>query len=162
MAKAWPRSTFTGFDFHQASIETARQRAASAGVDAKVKFEVASATEFPGQGYDLVAHFDCLHDLPDPVGAARRAREALAKDGTWMIVEPFAGDTVAENLSPVGRVFYAASTMLCVPNSLAFHGEALGAQAGEARIGKVAKQAGFGTFRRATQTPFNLVFEARV
>jgi SAM-dependent methyltransferase len=161
MAKAWPRSTFTGFDFHDGSIETARRRAETAGVADRVKFEVAPATEFPGQGYDLVAHFDCLHDLPDPVGAGRRAREALAKDGTWMIVEPFAGDSLLENLNPVGRLFYAASTMLCVPNSLAFHGAALGAQAGEARIGKVAKEAGFGAFRRATQTPFNLVFEAR-
>jgi 2-polyprenyl-3-methyl-5-hydroxy-6-metoxy-1,4-benzoquinol methylase len=161
MAKAWPRSTFTGFDFHQESIETARRRAEAAGVSRRVSFEVAPATEFPGRDYDLVAHFDCLHDLPDPVGAGRRAREALAPDGTWMIVEPYAGDSVKDNLNPVGRLFYAASTMLCVPNSLAFHGAALGAQAGEARIGAVAKEAGFGTFRRATETPFNLVFEAR-
>jgi 2-polyprenyl-3-methyl-5-hydroxy-6-metoxy-1,4-benzoquinol methylase len=161
MAKAWPRSTFTGFDFHEGSIETARRRAETAGVADRAKFEVAPATEFPGQGYDLVAHFDCLHDLPDPVGAGRRAREALARDGTWMIVEPFAGDSLEDNLNPVGRLFYAASTMLCVPNSLAFHGAALGAQAGESRIGAVAKEAGFGAFRRATQTPFNLVFEAR-
>lgn len=161
MAKAWPRSTFTGFDFHEGSIETARRRAETAGGADRVKFEVAPATEFPGQGYDLVAHFDCLHDLPDPVGAARRAREALARDGTWMIVEPFAGDSLQDNLNPIGRLFYAASTMLCVPNSLAFHGAALGAQAGELRIGAVAKEAGFAAFRRATQTPFNLVFEAR-
>ncbi len=161
LAKAFPRSRFTGFDFHPESIETARKRAAAARVGDRVDFQVAPATEFPGEGYDLVTHFDCLHDLPDPVGAARRARQAIAKDGTWMIVEPFAGNSVAENLNPVGRVFYAASTMFCVPNALAFHGTALGAQAGEARIGAVAREAGFGTFRRATETPFNLVFEAR-
>jgi SAM-dependent methyltransferase len=161
LAKAYPKSRFVGFDFHPESIETARKRAAAARVGDRVDFQVAPATSYPGKDYDLVAHFDCLHDLPDPVGAARRARESLAKDGTWMIVEPFAGNSVAENLSPVGRVFYAASTMFCVPNALAFHGAALGAQAGEARIGEVVKQAGFGTFRRATQTPFNLVFEAR-
>jgi ubiquinone/menaquinone biosynthesis C-methylase UbiE len=161
MARAYPNSEFTGFDFHPASIETARRRAEAAGVDDRACFAVAPATEFSGDGYDLVAHFDCLHDLPDPLGAARRAREALAKDGSWMIVEPFAGDSVAENLNPVGRVFYAASTMFCVPNALAFHGAALGAQAGEKQIGAVVRQAGFGSFRRATQTPFNLVFEAR-
>jgi SAM-dependent methyltransferase len=161
MAKAWPESRFVGFDFHPESIETARGRAQAAGVADRVSFEVAPATDFPGEGYDLVAHFDCLHDLPDPVGAARRAREALAPDGTWMIVEPFAGDHVEENLNPVGRVFYAASTMLCVPNALAFHGAGLGAQAGEARIRAVAREGGFRSFRRATQTPFNLVFEAR-
>jgi SAM-dependent methyltransferase len=161
MAKAWPNSTFTGFDFHVGSIETARRRAAAAGVDDRVHFEVAAATDFPGERYDLVAHFDCLHDLPDPVGAARRAREALAPDGTWMIVEPYAGDSLTDNMNPVGRLFYAASTMLCVPNALAFSDGALGAQAGEARIGAVVRQAGFGSFRRATETPFNLVFEAR-
>src|SRR5512136_2719851 len=154
MAKAWPGSRFAGFDFHRESIETARRRAASAGVADRVSFEVAPATEFPGDGYDLVCHFDCLHDLPDPRGAARRAREAVAKDGTWMIVEPFAGDRVEENLNPVGRIFYAASTMLCVPNALAFHGDALGAQAGEARIREIATGAGFRSFRRAAQTPF--------
>jgi len=161
MAKAWPNSTFTGFDFHVGSIETARRRAAAAGVDDRVRFEVAAATDFPGERYDLVAHFDCLHDLPDPVGAARRAREALAPDGTWMIVEPYAGDSLTDNMNPVGRLFYAASTMLCVPNALAFSEGALGAQAGEARIGAVVLQSGFGSFRRATETPFNLVFEAR-
>ena len=161
LAQAYPHSDFTGFDFHPESIETARKRAAAAKVGGRVRFEVAAATDFPGRDYDLVTHFDCLHDLPDPVGAGKRAREALSRDGTWMIVEPFAGDSVAENLNPVGRVFYAASTMVCVPNSLAFHGEALGAQAGESKIGTVARQAGFGRFRRATQTPFNLVFEAR-
>jgi hypothetical protein len=161
LAKAFPRSRFTGFDFHPESIETARKRAAEARVGDRVEFQVAPATAYPGKDYDLVAHFDCLHDLPDPVGAARRARESLAKDGTWMIVEPFAGNSVAENLSPVGRVFYAASTMFCVPNALAFNGMALGAQAGEEKIGAVAREAGFAKFRRATQTPFNLVFEAR-
>jgi SAM-dependent methyltransferase len=161
MAKAYPNSTFTGFDFHDESIATARRRAEAARVADRACFVQAPATEFTGDGYDLVAHFDCLHDLPDPLGAARRAREALAKDGSWMIVEPFAGDSVAENLNPVGRVFYAASTMFCVPNALAFHGAALGAQAGEKQIGAVVRQAGFGSFRRATQTPFNLVFEAR-
>jgi 2-polyprenyl-3-methyl-5-hydroxy-6-metoxy-1,4-benzoquinol methylase len=161
LAKAFPRSTFTGFDFHDESIETARSRAKAAGLDGNVRFEVAPATEFPGENYDLVAHFDCLHDLPDPIGAASRAKEALAADGTWMVVEPFAGNSVKDNLNPVGRLYYAASTMICVPNSLAFHGMALGAQAGEARIGAVAREAGFPRFRRATETPFNLVFEAR-
>ena len=161
MAKAYPNSTFRGFDFHPESIETARKRAAAAKVGDRVRFEVAAATDFPGRDYDLVTHFDCLHDLPDPVAAGKRAREVLSPDGSWMIVEPFAGDSVAENLNPVGRVFYAASTMVCVPNSLAFHGAALGAQAGETRIGEVAREAGFARFRRATQTPFNLVFEAR-
>ena len=151
MAKAFPNSSFQGFDFHPESIETARKRAAAAKVGDRVRFEVAAATDFPGRDYDLVTHFDCLHDLPDPVAAGKRAREALSRDGTWMIVEPFAGDSVAENLNPVGRVFYAASTMA-----------ALGAQAGETRIGEVARDAGFARFRRATQTPFNLVFEARV
>jgi len=161
LAKAYPRSTFHGFDFHPESIETARKRAAAAKVGDRVRFDVAAATDFPGRDYDLVTHFDCLHDLPDPVGAGKLARAALAGDGTWMIVEPFAGDSVVENLNPVGRVFYAASTMVCVPNSLAFHGMALGAQAGEAQIGAVAREAGFPSFRRATQTPFNIVFEAR-
>jgi SAM-dependent methyltransferase len=161
LAKAFPRSRFIGFDFHPQSIATARERAAAAGVSDRVTFEVAPATAFPGMDYDLVAHFDCLHDLPDPLQAARRAREALAKDGTWMIVEPMAGDKVTDNLNPVGRLYYAASTMFCVPNALAFHGTALGAQAGPSRIAEVAKQAGFGSFRQATQTPFNLVFEAR-
>lgn len=161
MAKAFPRSRFAGFDFHPESIETARKRAAAAKVGDRVEFEVAPATAFPGEGYDLVTHFDCLHDLPDPVGAARRARESLAKDGSWMIVEPAAGDRTTDNVNPVSRVFYAASTMICVPNALAFSRTALGAQAGEAQIAKVAREAGFGTFRRATETPFNMVFEAR-
>ena len=161
MAQAYPRSHFRGFDFHPASIETAQRRAREAGVADRAHFEQAAATEFPGQSYDLVAHFDCLHDLPDPVGAARRVRQALRPDGTWLIVEPYAGDHVENNLNPVGRVYYAASTMVCVPNSLAFHGSALGAQAGEGPIREVAREAGFSRFRRAAQTPFNLVYEAR-
>jgi SAM-dependent methyltransferase len=161
MAEAFPRSTFFGFDFHEGSIEAARERAAAAGVSDRVTFEVADATEYPGQGYDLVAHFDCLHDMGDPVGAARRVRETLADDGTWMIVEPFAGDTVQENLNPVGRIYYAASTLCCVPASLAHGGPALGAQAGEARLAEVVAAGGFTRFCRATQTPFNLVLEAR-
>ncbi|HZZ83387.1 MAG TPA: class I SAM-dependent methyltransferase [Anaeromyxobacteraceae bacterium] len=161
MARAYPSSRFRGFDFHDRSVEVARRRAAEAGVQDRLTFEIAPATAFPGEGYDLVTHFDCLHDMDDPVAAARRARAALAEDGTWMIVEPFAGESVEKNLNPVGRVFYAASTMICVPNSLARHGAALGAQAGEERIRQVAREAGFTRFRRATETPFNLVYEAR-
>ncbi len=161
MAKAFPQSRFWGFDSHGPSIDLARQRAAQAGVADRVVFEKASATEFPGDDYDLVAHFDCLHDLEDPVGAAKRAHDALAKDGTWLMVEPFAEDRPEANHNPVGRIFYAASTMLCVPHSLSQHGPALGAQAGEARLRKVAEGGGFKRFRRATETPFNLVLEAR-
>ncbi|MGO9839004.1 MAG: class I SAM-dependent methyltransferase [Polyangiaceae bacterium] len=162
MAKAFPLSRFHGFDYHPKSIELARQRAKEAGVADRITFEVAKATDFPGEGYDLIAHFDCLHDLEDPVGAAKRARQAIAKDGTWLIVEPFASDRPEENHTPVGRVFYSASTVLCVPHSLALHGPALGAQAGETRLRKVASEGGgFARFRRATQTPFNLIFEAR-
>jgi SAM-dependent methyltransferase len=161
MARAYPRSRFVGFDTHPASIEAARSRAAEAGLDGRVRFEVADAVSFPGGGYDLVAHFDSLHDMVDPVGAARRVHQALAPEGAWMLVEPAAGDRVEDNLNPVGRLFYAASTLICVPNSLAGHGPALGAQAGEARLRKVAEQAGFRRFRRATETPFNIVCEAR-
>jgi len=162
MARAFPKSKFYGFDYHEESIATARQRAKAAGVDDRVTFEVALSTSFPGDGYDLVAHFDCLHDMENPVGAAKRVREAIAKDGTWMIVEPFASDRTEENLNPVGRVFYSASTMLCVPHSLAHRGPALGAQAGEARLRDVVvRGGGFARFRRATETPFNLVLEAR-
>ncbi len=163
MAKAFPKSTFVGFDSHQGSIETARKRAKEAGVDDRVKFEVAKSTDFTGTGYDLIANFDCLHDMEDPIGAAKHARAALAKDGTWLIVEPFASDKAEENHNPVGRVFYSASTMLCVPHSLALRGPGLGAQAGEARLREVVVGGGgFTRFRRATQTPFNLVLEARV
>jgi len=161
MAQAFPRSRFYGFDSHAASIDMARQRAAAAGVSERVTFDVASASDFPGKDYDLVAHFDCLHDMEDPVGAARAARRALAADGTWMIVEPFASDRREENHNPVGRVFYSASTMICVPHSLSRRGPALGAQAGEARLRSIAEEGGFTRFRRATQTPFNFILEAR-
>jgi ubiquinone/menaquinone biosynthesis C-methylase UbiE len=162
MAKAFPRSRFHGFDYHEGSIETARRRAAEAGVDDRVTFAVAKATDYPGEGYDLIAHFDCLHDMEDPVGAARHARRTIAPDGWWMVVEPFAGDRPEENHNPIGRVFYSASTMLCVPHSLSQRGPALGAQAGEARLRQVIVEGGgFSRLRRATQTPFNLVLEAR-
>jgi 2-polyprenyl-3-methyl-5-hydroxy-6-metoxy-1,4-benzoquinol methylase len=161
MAQAYPKSKFIGFDYHEPSIQVARKRAQAAGVADRVTFEAADSTKFPGKGYQLVAHFDCLHDMGDPVGAARHVRETLAPDGTWMIVEPFAGQKVEENLNPVGRVYYAASTMICVPASLAHHGPALGAQAGKARLREVVTAGGFTRFRRATETPFNLVLEAR-
>lgn len=161
MAQAYPRSRFFGYDSHPASIETARKRAAEAGVGERVSFDVASATDFPGRDYDLVCHFDCLHDMENPTGAARRTRDVLAPQGTWMIVEPFASDLREENHNPIGRVFYSASTLLCVPHSLSRRGPALGAQAGEARLRGIATEAGFTTFRRATHTPFNLVLEAR-
>ncbi len=161
MAKAYPKSKFFGFDYHTGSIELARQRARDAGVADRVTFEVATATDFPGSGYDLIAHFDCLHDLQDPDGAATRARAAIASDGTWLVVEPFAGDRPEHNHNPVGRVFYSASTMLCVPHSLSQGGPALGAQAGESRLREVAARGGWSKFRRATETPFNLVLEAR-
>jgi 2-polyprenyl-3-methyl-5-hydroxy-6-metoxy-1,4-benzoquinol methylase len=161
MAKAFPASRFWGFDYHEASIELAKKRAEAAGVADRVTFQVASSTDYPGKGYDLVAHFDCLHDMQDPKGAAKHVRETLAPDGTWMIVEPFASDRPEENHNPVGRVFYSASTMLCVPHSLAGGGPALGAQAGEARLREVAQAGGFTRFRRATETPFNFVLEAR-
>ena len=162
MAQAYPASRFVGFDYPPLSIETARRKAAEAGVADRVEFQVAGAKDYPGTGYDMVTFFDCLHDMGDPVGAGRHVRETLAPDGSWMLVEPFAGDTVAENLNPVGRVYYAASTMVCTPCSLSQEvGLGLGAQAGERRLRKVAEEAGFGRFRRATQTPFNLIFEAR-
>jgi SAM-dependent methyltransferase len=161
MAQAFPKSRFFGYDSHPGSIELARKRAHEAGVADRVTFEVASATDFPGRDYDLVCHFDCLHDMEDPGGAARRVKDVLAPQGTWMIVEPFAADRREDNHNPIGRVFYSASTMLCVPHSLSRRGPALGAQAGEARLRSVASSAGFTGFRRATQTPFNLVLEAR-
>ncbi len=163
MAQSFPNSTFVGYDYHDGSIETARQRAQEAGVADRVSFEVAAAAAYGGEGYDLVTMFDCLHDMGDPVGAARHVRSTLAPDGTWMIVEPHAGDRVEDNLNPVGRAFYGFSTLLCTPASLSQEvGLALGAQAGEARIGDVVKAGGFGRFRRAAETPFNLVFEARI
>jgi ubiquinone/menaquinone biosynthesis C-methylase UbiE len=162
MAKAFPKSKFFGFDSHPKSIELARQRAAQAGVADRVTFEVARSTDYPGTDFDLVAHFDCLHDMEDPVGAAKHVRETLAKNGTWMIVEPFASDVAEQNHNVVGRLFYSASTMLCVPHSLSQGGPVLGAQAGEARMREVVvKGGGFKTLRRATETPFNLMLEAR-
>lgn len=162
MAQAFPNSTFVGFDYHDGSIEQARLRAEEAGVTRNASFETSSAKEFPGEGYDLVCMFDCLHDMGDPVGAAKHVREVVADDGTWMIVEPYANDTVQENLNPVGRVFYGASTVVCTPASLAQEvGLALGAQAGEAQLTDVVEQGGFSTVRRATETPFNIVLEAR-
>jgi SAM-dependent methyltransferase len=161
MAKAFPKSKFVGFDYHPPSIEQARQRAVEAGVGDRVKFEVASAKDYPGR-YDLVCLFDCLHDMGDPVGAAKHVRGALTPGGTWMLVEPFAEDEVHANLNPLGRLFYSVSTLVCTQASLSQEvGAALGAQAGEARLRDVAQRAGFSHFRRATQTPFNLVFEAR-
>ncbi len=162
MAEAYPNSTFVGFDYHAPSIEMAQARAAEAGVADRVKFEVAKAKDYPGKGYDFVAFFDCLHDMGDPVGAASHVRESLAADGTWMVVEPFANDQISDNLNPVGRAFYAASTLICTPASLSQEvGLALGAQAGEARLREVITAGGFTHFRRATETPFNLIFEAK-
>ena len=162
MAKAYPASTFRGFDYHQGSIDAARKAASEAGVSDRVSFEVASAKDYPGTGYDLVCHFDCLHDMGDPVGAAAHTRQSLGTDGTWLLVEPFAADDVSDNLNPIGRVFYSASTLICTPASLSQEvGAALGAQAGEARLREVAEAAGFSVFRRATETPFNLVLEGK-
>jgi SAM-dependent methyltransferase len=162
MAQAYPKSQFTGFDYHGPSIEAARAAARRAGVTDRVTFQQTSAKEYPGSGYDLVAFFDCLHDMGDPVGAATHVLRSLAKDGTWMIVEPFANDRVEQNLNPVGRAYYSASTMICTPASRSQEvGLCLGAQAGEARIREVVTRGGFTRFRRATETPFNLVFEAK-
>jgi len=162
MAQAFPNSRFFGFDYHDKSIETARESARRAGVDDRVTFVVAKAKEFPGRDYDFVAVFDCLHDMGDPIGAAAHVRQSLAKDGTWMIVEPFANDQLKDNLNPVGRVYYSFSTLLCTPCSRSQEvGLCLGAQAGESRIREVVTSAGFKRFRRATETPFNIVYEAR-
>jgi 2-polyprenyl-3-methyl-5-hydroxy-6-metoxy-1,4-benzoquinol methylase len=162
LAQEYPTSTFVGFDYHKPSIEAASKAASEAGVADRVSFEVASAKDYPGQGYDLVAFFDCLHDMGDPTGAARHVLASLATEGTWMIVEPFANDDVAENLTPVGRVFYSASTLICTPASLSQEvGAALGAQAGEARLREVVTAGGFTRFRRVAETAFNLVLEAR-
>jgi SAM-dependent methyltransferase len=161
LAKAFPKSEFRGFDYHKPSVDAATERAREAGVADRVTFEVASAKDYPGS-YDLVAFFDCLHDMGDPVGAAAHVRQSLGRDGTWMLVEPFANDAVEENLNPIGRVFYSASTLVCCPASLSQEvGAALGAQAGEARMRELTQKAGFTRFRRATQTPFNLVYEIR-
>jgi 2-polyprenyl-3-methyl-5-hydroxy-6-metoxy-1,4-benzoquinol methylase len=162
LAQAFPNSEFHGFDYHEASIAKAAEAAEAAGVGDRITFEVASAQDYPGQGYDLVCVFDCLHDMGDPVGASAHVRETLTPTGTWMVVEPNAADAVQDNLNPVGRVFYGASTVICTPASLDQEvGLALGAQAGEARLTEVIKQGGFTSIRRATETPFNLILDAR-
>jgi 2-polyprenyl-3-methyl-5-hydroxy-6-metoxy-1,4-benzoquinol methylase len=162
MAQAFPKSTFHGFDYHGPSIDSARKAAAAAGVSDRVKFEVASAKDYPGKNYALVAFFDCLHDMGDPAGAAKHVHSTLASDGAWMVVEPAAGDRITDNLHPIGRVYYSASTFICTPASRAQEvGLGLGAQAGEARLKKVIQEGGFRTVRRAAETPFNMVLEAR-
>ena len=162
MAEAFPKSTFVGYDYHDASIATARQRATEAGVADRVKFDTAKAKDYPGRDFDFVTFFDCLHDMGDPAGAAAHVKQSLKADGTWMIVEPYAGDRVEQNLNPVGRLYYSASTLLCTPASKSQEvGLALGAQAGEARMKNVVTSGGFSRFRRAAETPFNLVYEAR-
>jgi ubiquinone/menaquinone biosynthesis C-methylase UbiE len=162
LAKAFPNSKFFGFDYHDKSIEGARETAKREGVADRVTFAVAKAKEFPGKGYDFVAVFDCLHDMGDPIGAAKHVHQSLSKDGTWMIVEPFANDELKDNLNPVGRVYYSFSTLLCTPCSRSQEvALCLGAQSGEKRIREVVSSAGFSRFRRATETPFNIVYEAR-
>ena len=162
MAKAFPKSHFFGFDYHDKSIEAARDSAKRERVADRVTFEVAKAKEYPGKDFDFVAVFDCLHDMGDPVGAAAHVRRSLDADGTWMIVEPFANDELKDNLNPVGRVYYSFSTLLCTPCSRSQEvGLCLGAQSGEARVRDVVAEAGFSRFRRATETPFNIVYEAR-
>jgi 2-polyprenyl-3-methyl-5-hydroxy-6-metoxy-1,4-benzoquinol methylase len=162
MAKAYPKSTFVGFDYHQGSLDAATERAKTAGVTDRVKFTQAKAKDYPGNDYDFVTFFDCLHDMGDPAGAAKHVKQSLKKDGSWMIVEPFANDKLEDNLNPIGRIFYSASTLLCTPCSMSQEvGLALGAQSGEARMRDVVMSGGFRNFRRATQTPFNLVYEAR-
>ncbi len=161
MAKAFPKSTFVGYDFHPASVEQARVHAKEHGAT-NTKFEVAMASDFPGEDLDLVTFFDCLHDMGDPVGAARHVRQTLKPDGNWMIVEPAAGDRLEDNLNPVSRMFYAGSTMICIPTSLDQPvGAALGAQAGFAKLSSAITQGGFSNVRKATETPFNMVLEAR-
>ncbi|MGP3910177.1 class I SAM-dependent methyltransferase [Nonomuraea sp. 10N515B] len=163
LAEAYPRVTVAGSDYHADSIALARKKAAEAGLSDRVSFEVATAQTFTGTGYDLVTMFDCLHDMGDPLAAARRVREALAPDGTWLLVEPNASDTVEENFNPVGRLYYSGSTFLCVPNALSQPGGyALGAQAGEAAMRELIAEAGFSRFRRAAETPFNVVYEVRL
>jgi 2-polyprenyl-3-methyl-5-hydroxy-6-metoxy-1,4-benzoquinol methylase len=162
MARAYPKSSFIGYDYHQGSVDAATERAKKAGVTDRVKFAVGRAKDFPGQDHDFVTFFDCLHDMGDPAGASKHVHQSLKKDGTWMIVEPFAGDKLEENLNPVGRIFYSASTLLCTPCSKAQEvGLALGAQSGEKRMKEVVMSGGFSQFRRATQTPFNLIYEVR-
>ncbi len=162
MANAYPASVFTGSDLHADSIEQARKRAGDAGLESRVRFTVAGAQGFPGGPYDLVTTFDALHDMGDPLGAAKHVRSQLTPDGTWMIVEPAAGDSVSANLNPVGRVYYSFSAFLCVPSALSQEGGySLGAQAGEEPIRRLTADAGFTRFRRAAETPFNIVYEAR-
>ena len=162
MAQAFPKATVTAFDYHPASIEAARRAADKAGVGDRVAFEVAAAKDYPGSGYDLVTFFDCLHDMGDPVGAARHVRKSLAPGGAWMLVEPFANDRLEDNLNPVGRLYYSASTLLCTPASLSQEvGLALGAQAGEKRLREVLTQAGFTRVRRVAETPANMILEVR-
>jgi ubiquinone/menaquinone biosynthesis C-methylase UbiE len=162
MAKAFPNSTFVSYDFHPSSIQNARAHAQEHGVSDNTRFEVATAKDYPGTGFDLVTFFDCLHDMGDPAGAAAHVRQSLKPNGTWMIVEPMAGDRLEDNLNPVGRLFYAGSTMICVPTSLSQEvGAALGAQAGEAKLRAVITDGGFSSVRRATETPFNMILEAR-
>jgi ubiquinone/menaquinone biosynthesis C-methylase UbiE len=163
MAEAFPQSRFWGFDYHEKSIENARRQTRNTEIEKRVSFEVARATSYPAQGFDLICFFDCLHDMGDPVSAARHAKRALAEDGTVMLVEPFANDRVEENLNTVGRLYYSASTTLCCAHSLSEDGAtALGAQAGEARLANVFIKAGFCEFRKAKVTPFNLILEAKV
>ncbi|ADV82939.1 class I SAM-dependent methyltransferase [Terriglobus saanensis] len=162
MAQAYPNATFAGFDYHEPSIRYANDAAARAGVADRVHFEVASSTAYPGKNYDLVTFFDCLHDMGNPIGASSHVLKSLGPDGTWMVVEPFANDRLEENLNPVGRIFYSASSFICTPASRSQDGAmCLGAQAGEKRIREAVMQGGFTRFRRATETPFNLVYEAR-
>ena len=162
MAKAFPKSTFVGYDFHPESVAQARVHAEQHGATANTKFEVAMASDFPGKELDLVTFFDCLHDMGDPVGAARHVRQTLKSDGSWMIVEPAAGDRLEDNLNPVSRLYYAGSTMICIPTSLDQPvGAAFGAQAGFAKLSSAITQGGFGKVRKATETPFNMVLEAR-
>ena len=162
MAKAFPKSRFFGFDYHDKSIEAARESGRRDGIADRIVFEIAKAKDFPGKDYDLVTVFDCLHDMGDPIGAAAHVRQSLTRDGVWMIVEPFANDQLKDNLNPVGRVYYSFSTLLCTPCSRSQEvGLCLGAQAGEARIREVVTSAGFTRFRRAIETPFNIVYEAR-
>ncbi|HEY2428308.1 MAG TPA: class I SAM-dependent methyltransferase [Acidimicrobiales bacterium] len=161
LAEAFPESSFVGFDYHQASVDAARKRAADAGIGDRVTFEVAGASDFPGRGYDLVTFFDCLHDMGDPVGAARHVSQALAPDGTWMVVEPFANATLEENLNPVGRIFYGASTTICMPSGLSGGGLGLGNQVSDERWAELLLPAGFATCGRVAETPFNRIFELR-
>jgi 2-polyprenyl-3-methyl-5-hydroxy-6-metoxy-1,4-benzoquinol methylase len=161
MAQAFPQSQFIGYDFHSGSVEAAKAHAGEHHVS-NVEFHVGTAKEYPGSDFDLVTFFDCLHDMGDPAGVAAHVKQSLKPDGTWMIVEPMAGDRMEDNMNPIGRIYYAASTLICVPTSLAQEvGAALGAQAGEAKLREVISAGGFGTIRRATATPFNMVLEAR-